>query len=431
MSLQARLAAYLFLDAFVLLYPVYALLFEDTGLSTAEISSLFVVWAVVALVVEIPSGVWADAVSRRLLLVLAPLLTGAGFALWVLVPSFPAFAVGFVLWGTGGSLQSGALESLVYDELHRTGTASRYAAVMGRGRAAGAAALTAGTALAAPVLAVGGYLAVGAASVATCLAAALVARSFPEHRGAVPNPEPDPEPSPEPSPEPNDQEDAEEDDEAEGFQEFVRVLREGVAEVRGRPAVLAAVLLVPAVAVIWGSLEEYLPLLAAGTGASAAAVPLLLLVVSVGQSAGGLLAGRGPRDGWSGRRLAALIVLGAVLLAAGSLLDRPAGFVLLAVAFGAFQLATVTADARLQQAITGRARSTVTSLAGFLTDVSTIGVYGLYAAGSAVAGHPVLFAVAALGYLVLAAVLVAPGISRSRRTRRTRRQRRVPVPDAR
>ena len=424
MSLQARLAAYLFLDAFVLLYPVYALLFEDTGLSTAEISSLFVVWAVVALVVEIPSGVWADAVSRRLLLVLAPLLTGAGFALWVLVPSFPAFAVGFVLWGTGGSLQSGALESLVYDELHRTGTASRYAAVMGRGRAAGAAALTAGTALAAPVLAVGGYLAVGAASVATCLAAALVARSFPEHRGAVPNPEPDPEPSPEP----NDQEDAEEDDEAEGFQEFVRVLREGVAEVRGRPAVLAAVLLVPAVAVIWGSLEEYLPLLAAGTGASAAAVPLLLLVVSVGQSAGGLLAGRGPRDGWSGRRLAALIVLGAVLLAAGSLLDRPAGFVLLAVAFGAFQLATVTADARLQQAITGRARSTVTSLAGFLTDVSTIGVYGLYAAGSAVAGHPVLFAVAALGYLVLAAVLVAPGISR---TRRTRRQRRVPVPDAR
>jgi hypothetical protein len=35
---------------------VYALLFADSGLTTAEISSLFVIWSVVAFTAEIPSG---------------------------------------------------------------------------------------------------------------------------------------------------------------------------------------------------------------------------------------------------------------------------------------------------------------------------------------------------------------------------------------
>ncbi|MCC9685021.1 MFS transporter [Streptomyces sp. MNU103] len=119
--LTTTLYGYSFLEEFVLLYPVYALLFSDAGLSVWQISSLFALWSVTAVVLEVPSGAWADAVSRRLLLVIGPLLTGAGFALWVLVPSYAAFAAGFVLWGTGGALCSGALEALVYDELERAG----------------------------------------------------------------------------------------------------------------------------------------------------------------------------------------------------------------------------------------------------------------------------------------------------------------------
>ena len=94
---------------------MYALLFASTGLSTAEISSLFAIWSVTSFVLEVPSGVWADAVSRRLVLTLAPLLSGAGFAAWVAAPSYPVFALGFVLWGAQGALQSGTLEALVYE----------------------------------------------------------------------------------------------------------------------------------------------------------------------------------------------------------------------------------------------------------------------------------------------------------------------------
>ncbi len=163
--LTVTLYGYSFLDDFVLLYPVYALLFADTGLSLWQISSLFALWSITGVLLEVPSGAWADAVSRRLLLWLGPLLTAVGFGLWVLLPSYWAFALGFVLWGAGGALGSGALEALVYDELDRLGAAGRYARVMGRARAARLVATMASAGLAAPVVALGGYPALGAASV--------------------------------------------------------------------------------------------------------------------------------------------------------------------------------------------------------------------------------------------------------------------------
>jgi len=82
------LYAYLFLDDFVLLYPVYTLLFSDTGLSVWQISSPFVVWSVSSLLLEVPSGARADATSRRRLLIIGPLLTALAFALWVAFASF-------------------------------------------------------------------------------------------------------------------------------------------------------------------------------------------------------------------------------------------------------------------------------------------------------------------------------------------------------
>ena len=131
---------------------------------------------------EVPSGVWADAVSRRALLTLAPLLSGAGFGLWVLAPSYEAFAIGFVLWGAQGALQSGALEALVYEELERTGAEGRYAHLMGRATALGTIAGGVATGLTVPVFGAGGFGAVGAASVLACLAAAAVGATLPEHR---------------------------------------------------------------------------------------------------------------------------------------------------------------------------------------------------------------------------------------------------------
>ncbi|MDO3685640.1 MFS transporter [Micromonospora sp. C28ISP2-4] len=391
--LAATLYGYAFLTDLVLLYPLYVLLFADTGLSVGQISSLFVLWAAAGIVLEVPSGVWADAVSRRLLLCLAPLLAAGGFTLWVLVPSYPAFAVGFLLWGAGGALRSGALEALVFTELGRLGAVDRYARLIGRTRTAEVLGAVGSGVLAGPVFALGGYLAVGAASVATCLLAAAVAARFPEHRrppsAPLPGAAPDgrgagDEPGEEPEDEPG----------------WLDSLRLGLREVRADRRVRAAVLLVAAVTAIWGGLDEYTGLLAADSGMAEAGVPLLLLLVWAGMTVGGLLAPLGER--LSHRGYAGLLVFAAGATAAGALLRHPAGFLLLAAAFAAFQLATVLADVRLQARIAGPARATVTSLAGMATDLTVVALYGGYGLLAGAVGNPAAFAFAVLPYLLVA-----------------------------
>ncbi|AQS70616.1 MFS transporter [Streptomyces pactum] len=393
--LTRTLYASAFCDDFVLLYPVYALLFSDTGLSVWQMSSLFVLWSLTSVVLEVPSGAWADAVSRRLLLVLAPLLTAAGFALWVLVPSYGAFALGFVLWGAGGALGSGALEALVYDELDRAGAADRYARVMGRARAVGIAATMTAMGLAGPVFARGGYDAVGAASVLVCLAGAAVATRFPEHRA--------------PS--------------ADGDR-WSAALRTGLAAARTDRSVRGALLLVPAVTAVWGALDEYTPLLVRDTGVARETVPWLLLVIWAGATAGSLLAGTAGRLTTTG--FAALLTGSALALAVGAVAGTPAALVLVAVAFGGFQLATVLADARLQERIDDTGRATLTSVAGLGTELGTLTTFGAYAAAATVTGHGTAFALSAAPYLLTALLLATAARTTAAAARARPRSRRSP-----
>jgi MFS family permease len=356
---------------------VYAVLFTDSGLSVAEISSLFAIWAVTGMVLEVPSGAWADAVSRRLLLAGAPLLKGAGFALWVFAPSYWAFAAGFVLWGAQGALQSGALEALVYEELEYRDAAGKYAKIMGRARSCGFVAVMLSTAAAGPVFALGGYPALGIASVLACVAGAAVGLRFTEHKRFTEHSE-------------------------DGHDElgYFATLKAGLTEARESRSVRRLLLIIPALTAIWGALEEYDALLAIDTGVAVETVPWLMLLLWAGVTTGGLLAPIGER--MPGKAFAGTVAAAALAMAAGALSGRPAGFVLLAAAYCAFQMATVVADARLQETISGPSRATVTSLAGLGTDLATVGVYGAYAAGSAFFANSTIFALFAVPYAVIA-----------------------------
>jgi MFS family permease len=424
--LARRLYAYAFLEDLILLYPVYALLFAEHGLSAAEISSLFIIWSCVTFVVEIPSGLWADLFSRRRLLALAPLITGAGYAMWTWLPSYPAFAAGFVLWGAGSSLRSGTLQALVYEELERRDAAGSYARLMGRSQALGTTAMMAATALAGPVMHVGGYAAVGAASVAVCLLGAFVGRGFPESRASSGRPGPrrpesgSAQPGPVVAPAPaadvppastsgvapastTGADPAVEPCAAPGpsaFEPvaddpgFLQVLRTGLGELRASRPARNAVLLTSAVT---GALmiDEYVPLLIRSMDVGASAVPLLMLLVTVGVAAGGWCAGRGAR------RLGPALAVAALALAAGAL-SGPAGVVLLALAFGIFQWAMVTCDALLQDRVTDRARATVSSVAGFGAEVISVLVCAAYGLGSGLWAHSTLFVLAAVPYALIA-----------------------------
>ncbi|MFE6412407.1 MFS transporter [Streptomyces sp. NPDC057837] len=382
--LTTTLYGYAFLDDFVLLYPVYALLFADTGLSLWQISSLFALWSVTGVLLEVPSGAWADAVSRRRLLWIGPLLTAAGFALWTALPSYGTFAAGFVLWGAGGALGSGALEALVYDELDHLGATGRYARVMGRARAARLTGTVASLGLAGPVFAQGGYAAVGAASVLACVLTALTAARLPEHRkrpGAT----------------------------GEGW---AATLRTGLVQVRRDRAVRGALLLVPAVAAVWGALDEYTPLLVRDIGVAETTVPYLVMLIWAGATAGGLLAGPAERLGTAG--FAALLAGGALALAVGAASRSLAGVALVGLAFAAFQLAEVLADVRLQHRIEESRRATLTSVASLGTELATVATFGVYALLGTRLNHGTVFAVLAVPYLVTALALLRTRAARAR-----------------
>ncbi|NEB05904.1 MFS transporter [Streptomyces sp. SID13726] len=373
--LTTTLYGYAFLDDLVLLYPVYALLFADTGLPLWQISSLFALWSLTAVVLEVPSGAWADTVSRRRLLWIGPLLTATGFTLWVTVPSYGAFALGFVLWGAGGALGSGSLEALVYDEMERLGATDRYARVMGRTRAARLLATVAAMGLAGPVLALGGYPAVGAASVLACLLAAVTATRLPEHR--VPA--------------------------EKGNTRWSATLRAGVAEARADRSVRGALLLIPAVAAVWGALDEYVSLLIRDLGVAEETVPYLVLLVWAIVTVGSLFAGPAERLGTRG--LAALIAGAALALAVGAGMRTPAGIALVGLAFAGFQLAEVLADVRLQHRIDDARRATLTSVASLGTELVTVAVFGAYTLLGSSLAHSTVFVILSVPYLVTALVL--------------------------
>ena len=136
-------------------------------------SLLFAIWSTVGFVAEVPSGALADRFSRRGALVVSGLAQAVGFGVWIALPGFAGFAAGFVLWGLGGTLASGAFEALLYDGLAAVDAEEHYARINGRAVAAGLVAQVPAALGATVLFTAGGYAAAGWVSVGLCVAAAL------------------------------------------------------------------------------------------------------------------------------------------------------------------------------------------------------------------------------------------------------------------
>ncbi|MGL4743923.1 MAG: MFS transporter [Dermatophilaceae bacterium] len=338
------------------IYPLYALFFADSGLSEAQISVLFAIWSATSVVAEVPSGSLADRFGRRTALVAASVLQAAGYLLWVTLPGFAGFAAGFVLWGIGGALMSGAREALLYDGLALVGARHDYTRANGWVGAATLLSEPPVALLATVLFPLGGYTLVGWVSVAVCLLAAAVATTLPEPTpaGAAPENTPD------------------------GFG-YLDTLRAGVRESAGHRLVRGGVV---AVALVGGidAVEEYFPLVTARLGVPLALVPLAMVPISVASALGSALAGRAER--LRPIALAFLLALAMAALGAGGLLGTPlAGIAAVCLGYGLYHVVLVVTEARLQHRIDGAARATVTSVAGLGVEIATFAVYAAWALG--------------------------------------------------
>ena len=373
------------------------MLFADHGLDVAQISSLFAIWSLTGFLLEVPSGALADIVSRRGLLMVSSALLALGFLTWTVLPGYPGFAFGFVLWGTAGALQSGTFQALLYDELRARGTAHDYPRILGYATAAGEATALFGILLAAPLFALGGYPLVGATSVAVALIQLALAASLP--RAPVAASVADVE--------------ALEDPVEDGAQPvpgrgYLAMLRSGIAEATRVRTVRFGVLLA---ALLFGftAVDEYFGLIAEDRGVPTATIPWLVGITVAGSLVGTALAGR--TAGVRARTMAVALLVGGVLLIVGPLLGGPGllgliGFVAIGVGYGIVNNAHVVTESRLQDAIAGPARATVTSVAGLAAEVVALAIFGIAALASMWWSTPVT--VALLGIPVLLVALAVP-----------------------
>ena len=146
---------------------------QVAGLDAFQLVLVGTALEVAALVFEVPTGIVADTVSRRLSIIIGCLFIGIGFLLWGLVPAFGAILVAQLLWGAGATFQSGATEAWIADELQGRDVGRTYlrGSQLGYGAAAlgiGASALLGSVfGLAVPMLLGGiGFLVIAATLVA-------------------------------------------------------------------------------------------------------------------------------------------------------------------------------------------------------------------------------------------------------------------------
>ncbi len=340
-------------------------------------SSLFIIWSVSSFVLDVPSGAWADLVDRRRLLLLSAVLLVAAFTAWTVAPGYPGFAAGFVLWGASSALMSGTFEALLYDELVEAGDVSGYGRLVAWTESAHLVATLAGAAAGGVLLALGGARLVGWVSVAMAVVHVLAVLRLPGASKVAPAGE----------------------ETVPG--RYGAVLREGLREATASVPVRRLLVLV---AVTYGmtASDEYLPLVAIEHGTPAQLVPVLVATVLAGELVGTVLAGRS--SGLQPRTIGLMVAAAGVLLAAGALVGGWAGFVALAAAFGLIDHAVVVSEARLQHAITGRARATVTSVSGLSVEVVAVGVFAGVAIGSSWLAMTTTVALLGLPLLTVGAV---------------------------
>lgn len=101
-------------------------------LSAAQLVLVGVFQGLTVVAAEVPAGVLADTVSRRLALVVAHVVMGAGMALTGFVTDYPLVVACQCLWGLGWALSSGADVAWITDELDRPGLVDRVLTAQGR-----------------------------------------------------------------------------------------------------------------------------------------------------------------------------------------------------------------------------------------------------------------------------------------------------------
>jgi len=131
------------------IWGINTLFLLDAGLSVTAAFAANALFSVGQLVFEIPTGVVADTMGRRMSYLLGTITLGASTLLYLLAwhvhAGFWAWAVTSILLGLGFTFFSGATEAWLVDALHATGYTGTLDSVFARGQIIGGVAMLTGS----------------------------------------------------------------------------------------------------------------------------------------------------------------------------------------------------------------------------------------------------------------------------------------------
>jgi len=118
-------------------YPVFMVMFLRYGITLEQFGLLNAAWAIVIVLLEVPSGALADLVGRKVLLVAAAVMMALEMLLLAVVPAesawvLPALLLNRVLSGAAEAFASGADEALAFDSLKAVGREGDWPRVLER-----------------------------------------------------------------------------------------------------------------------------------------------------------------------------------------------------------------------------------------------------------------------------------------------------------
>lgn len=102
---------------FSLVMPIVVLFYNDNGLQQFDIFLLQGFYSVAIVLLELPSGYFADVFGRKNALIVGAILGFMGFIVYNFSHGFSGFLVAELVLGMGASLISGADSAMLYDSL--------------------------------------------------------------------------------------------------------------------------------------------------------------------------------------------------------------------------------------------------------------------------------------------------------------------------
>jgi MFS family permease len=108
-----------------------ALMFQSHGISEFGIAALLIMWSIFVIMFQPIVGHLGDKYPRKNILLVGQITKLACFAVFLTIPNFYGYLLGFALWGFQWAAEASVADAFLYDELRVLKAKEKYTAISG------------------------------------------------------------------------------------------------------------------------------------------------------------------------------------------------------------------------------------------------------------------------------------------------------------